>query len=357
MRAFARRGWTSLLVTVACLLLGGAARAEDPPKPPPPPPPKDDAAAATQARLRKQELLSRANLWHSLRKDLISVCASCNGRGMIRGGRDCSHCRAGRRVSEDAFRKAYYEWMSPEWRAQPTSKDEVETRYKAMRDGKESVPVLKSFRLDKDKVELVGECHGRVPAYEGDDTVPRDTQWVWSIEPATKKATWFVYGGIVDGEFGVSCGRTPSPGAPRREPLAALLEEELKALVEKAKPYHVYKSAVREGTTLHLTLDFVLPQVTVEALDDAVIDDTIQLTKGIFSGQGEWAGLRFEFQNEWRDEFGRVEKKTRYGVGMTRARFDKIVWTELSRDAVFRLFEVTPYEYPGLYLRLPPPPK
>jgi hypothetical protein len=352
-----RRDTAWLAAVIVCASLGAAARAEDAPKVPPPAP-KDDAAA-TQARLRRQELLSRANQWHNVRKDLIVVCASCNGRGIVRGGRDCSHCRGGRRLSEEAFRKAYYEWMSPEWRARPTSKDEVEARYKEISAGKATAPVLKEFRIDKEKAELVGECHGRVPVYEGDDTVPRDTQWVWSVEPATKKATWFVYGGEVDGEFGVSCTKAPSPGTapPRREPLAPLLGEELKAIVEKAKPYHVLKSAEREGTTLLMTLEYSLPQVSIEGMDSAVVDDSIQLTRVIFGGQKEWENVRYEFVNEWKDDFGHLEKKPRVAVAMTRGRFEKIVWAELTNEEVFRLFEVKPIVHSGFRLKLPPLPR
>jgi hypothetical protein len=359
------RGRTPSRVLAAlsgAVLLAGVCAAEPPQPGPPPaaaPAPKEDPAAAAaaaekQARLRKQELLSRVNAWFGLRKDLVTVCASCNGRGIVRGGRDCSYCRAGRRISEDAFRKIYYEWKSPRWRALPTSKDEAETRYKAMRDGGDSVPP-KAFRIEKDKAELVGECHAEVPVYEGDDTVPRPTRWVWAVEPSTKKETWFVYTETADGEFGRSCPNATvggGAGTPRREPLPPLLLEETKAILEKAKPWHgAFVSAEREGGTLFLVLDYVPPLGEVHLHDQAVVDDSIQLTRALFAGQKEWSDVRYDFRVDWKDEFGRVEKKPRWTVSMTRERFDKIVWSELQPHEVFRLFASTLHSWPGWTLR------
>jgi hypothetical protein len=178
---------------------------------------------------------------------------------------------------------------------------------------------------------------------------------VWSVEPTTRKATWFVYGGEVDGEFGVSCGpggsATAGDAPPKREALSPLLAEEVKAVVEKAKPYHLLVLSEREGSTLHLAFDYPLDP-KLEAMDAAVMDDSIELTRAIFARQKDWAALRLEFRADWKDEFGRVERKPRVVVSMVRTKFDKIVWSELERFEVFRLFEVTYAQYPGLGLKV-----
>ena len=308
-------------------------------------------------RKLREDLRQRVREWGDAWKQLIIRCSTCEGRGSTRvvmGGRmltrPCSYCdQTGRKVSDTAARKVFYDLRTPEWRSSAGSLQALGDSTEEFRKGADRKPVLTTYRLDR--IDLIDATHAWTYVYFDGDSVPRSVAWVRSVEPGKGIEKWYLYMEATDGAWPQPLGSTvvpegqdlptaAAPGPPAKpEALSAEETAEIQSLVAKIGPYFRPSGYGKVAETLYITLDH--EQYTRgEVLRAQLTDDAIQVVRRVYGETRRWSGLRLEFRSQWQSPMGARELRSLAMVGMTRSVHDGIHFQNLRTDEVFALFEV-----------------
>lgn len=299
-----------------------------------------DGPPPAAAQVRLTMLRARLAEWCEARRNLVDVkCPKCGGFGVLNAGRNgfltCPRCDGRKAVLEPkAFRKVHYDMKTEAWRRRPDAHKEADAAYRAADGAGRPRLFLKAFRVDR--VELVGDRFGLGWIFEGTDDVSRESRWVWDVDPATKRETWFVHEPETDGTFAAPTVPTTA-AVPTRAPLAPDRLDALRKRLAVAGVKHDLEDAALEGDVLHLRL-FAKAPASEAALDACVGSDTVPAARIALDAEEGIAAVELTFLARWRDKFGAVQRAPYVTAGIRRADFEKIVFANLTAGEVLALF-------------------
>jgi hypothetical protein len=328
--------------------------------------------AEAESRRRLDLLKTKVAKWAGLRKEILIVCPTCRGSGLILTRRGagvvreiCTACDGRkRRASKTAVRALCYEYHTPEWRSRDTAKDEAEAQFKRWDRQEETPPLLRTYRLDAEKTALVDDAHALAWIYENDDTVSRASRWVWSVEPLTKQGGWYLYGGEVDGPWPDPAAAVspppPPPGPaeppgpappppPAATPLPLAERTALSDALEAAGVKHASVGAHVEGDAIVVRL-WRSGLTAQDQLEEAIARDVVAAARSTLEARSKEARVRLVFEARMRDPLGAVELRPYRIVSIDREKFSKIRFENLSREEGLALFEQETPALDGLVL-------
>ncbi len=363
---------------VIAFLAGGGARSsafgDDPPAPAPggaptpapaPAPPMGAVAAAkaaAEARQRTSLLKDRVSEWCRARQDLKIDCPNCGGSGAVRVGRFLKQCTvcfgAGKSISKDRFLFVNYNLYSPDYRKLESAKPTAEALWLETRKDVKNFKNLGSYRLETHRV--IGERHGFAVTFENGDSVPRETRWIYGMEPTSRKVTWFLWREEADGPWpdpstapGTSSSGGSSPSGsngssndapptpqPEPEPVVRGLDEKVKTAILAACAAATMSHTVDKvsGDASVAIISLVRGRALLRLQWKAVVDaDVIAAARAAFSVKG-FDALHVVLTVPAKNSFGAIENRPRRAFDMTRETFAKIDFTNLSMAEAIRLF-------------------
>ena len=336
--------WSLALLAAAQLaaLLGlaaGAARAADP-----------EEAAKARAEARLTALRGVVDAWLETRKGLVDPCSRCRGTGVLVRGRfdrvTCPSCKGTKLyIWPKRWQRLRYDVLSPAKRA-TLKVPEIEAERDKADPNSPDTGYLRYARFQR--AELVGDRFGRSWAFEGRDTLVRETRWVEAVDPGTQKPAWFLFSEDVDGPWDeTATPAKPAPAEPAKP--ETLKSDELAAVRAKVALCETRLSledAVREGGTLVLTLS--LPKAGDEpALRREADASVVPLTAAALEVAKDATAVRLVVVARWRDTFGEVRKRPYRTAEITRDTWSKIHFDRLQREEALSHFGVASPTYDG----------
>lgn len=298
-----------------------------------------------------KSLRKRADQWWTARQRAAVKCTLCAGSGRVlyRGSvQQCWRCRGGGKLYvKDNWKLLLYDMRSPAFRALPDSRERASEEYLTLDDGR-GPRLITSYKIHR--IQLVDLTHGVAWVIDNKDTVARPYNWIWSKDPTTEKADWWVYEPRIDGDW-------PQAREVRADKPAALPTAEAAKIADAIKgagPLISVQTLESLQETLVLSLapaaDLPPGEMTMERFKARAMAQIRLTGQVVWGDKSRFDALRWVFLAPWRDRFGVVQLRPWLTAEIRQSWFKRIVWNNLDQDERAALFEPAWVEHEGWIL-------
>jgi hypothetical protein len=297
---------------------------------------KAEEAAKAKARSRQDALQGVVDAWLETRKGLVDPCSSCGGRGVILRGRftrtTCTSCNGKKLyIWPKRWQRLRYDLLTPAKRLTLKLADVEAEREKADPESPDT-GYLKYAR--RQRVELVGDRFGRAYAFEGRDTVNRESRWVEVVDPASKRATWFLFSEDTDGPWEETVTPPPEAVPPATVPKVETLKPDETTAIRGKVALVDTKLSFAEGSRDGGTLVLVFAHPNASDASTLVRDfdaSLVALATAAFEVAKDASAIRLVVLARWRDKFGEVHKRPFRTAEISREVFGRLRFDRLER--------------------------